>query len=101
MPNFIGSFYAPYALEERRAQQESAVLRRIVGHAGELPETPLARCRLAFLQPLLVGDRLLLHVLDIERTAYALIFVQISAAQQLCKVPRLMDSGVEAQPADP
>src|SRR6266404_2751604 len=62
----------------------------------------LARRGIALLQPSLVGDRLLLHVLDVERAPASLIGIEVRTwlRQKLREIPRLVDAGIESEPAD-
>ena len=79
---------------------------RILGHLAQLLEAAFALRRLAFLQPLLVGHGLLLHVLDVERPASIFILVEIGAfaskrtVQKIGEVPGFVDARVQAEAAD-
>src|SRR4051812_4515936 len=102
MPNFIGSFLAPHALEKRGATQDRLVSHRIVGHARELGEALLAQRRIGLFEAPLVRDRLLLHILDVERPPAPLVVVEIGALarEELRRVDCLGNARVEAEAAD-
>ena len=77
----------------------------IGGDSGELFEIPRARGRVFFLHALFIGDGLLLHELDIERTAMAVIeierfgrrFVANDAAEEAAQLDGVVNTEVETQ----
>ena len=79
---------------------------RVVGHLAELAETALARRRVPLLQALLVRDRLLLHILDVQGSSRPFVGIEIdrlmarSAAQEFRQMPCLVDAAVQAKAAD-
>ena len=98
---------AALAGDHRRAQQELPRPLGIGRHGAQIVEIALARFRLARLQALLVGDRLLLHELD--RHGAALEAVEIEQAlgrarhyleQLVAQIGRVLDAAVEAHAAD-
>ena len=78
----------------------------IIRHCAQLGEAFRTLRRLALLEPLLVGDRLLLHILDIQGSSDGFVVVQVgvfaaqNAVQERAQVPRLVDAGIEAEAAD-
>ena len=99
---------APLAREHRRAQQELPGARRVRGGLPQFGEIAPARFRVARLQALLVGDRLLLHEFDRDGAALAAVeieqFVRRPLENNLRKlfrqIGRVLDAAVEAHAAD-
>src|SRR5918994_1015448 len=64
------------ALKQRSPHQERLVPPRVGGGFAQLGEALRALRRLALLQALLVGDGLLLDILDVQRSSFGFIFIE-------------------------
>ena len=97
-----------HAFDQRGLAHIGPVRGRIGDGAAELLEILRARRRVLLFHPLLVGDGLLLHELDVERTAVQVVFVENvlgrlaadDAAEQVAQLDRIVDAEVQAEPAE-
>src|SRR5215831_15866655 len=74
----------------------------------QLGETLFAHSGISFFQPLFVGDRLLLHEFDIERSPPPVVQVELALSsfafpdsrEALCQFNAVVNTAIQAEPAD-
>ena len=84
-------------------------MRRRIGCRGPQRRVAAsARCRILFLEPLLVGDGLLLDIFDVQRPAPLIVAIETiggrfaahDLAEQSGKLDRVVNAEIQAKPAE-
>src|SRR3954452_16867762 len=97
-----------HALDQRRPQQIGPMPRRIGCDRAQRRVALGARGRILLLEPLLVGDGLLLDIFDIQRPAKPVVEIKNirrhlaadDTAKQRGQLDAVMDSEIQAEPAE-